>query len=161
MESQEPQQRHTGQGKLYAVRTVAGRELDVALIVESRVESSDLPIYSILVLPRVKGYIILESPAAHYVANAIQGIRYARGVVPGVLRFEDVERLLRPEAIATTLKPGEIVEIVSGPFRGLKAQVVRVDASRNEVVLNVLEAAYQLQITVPGDSVRPVKEESR
>jgi len=144
--------------KLYAVRTVGGRELDIALIIETRAKSENIPIYSVIVLPRVKGYILVEAPAAHLVSNVIQGLRYAKGVVPGVLRYEDVERLIRPELVAMSLKPGEIVEIIAGPFRGMKAQVVRVEPTRNEVVLNVLDASYPLQITVPGDSVRPAKE---
>lgn len=100
----------------------------------------------------------MEAPAAFHVANTIRGIRYAKNVVPGVLDYNDVERLLKPEAVIETLKPGDIVEIISGPFRGMKAQVVRVQAGKNEVVLNVLEVEYPLQITVPGDSVRPARE---
>ncbi len=144
--------------KLYTVRTIAGRELDVALLIESRAKTMEIPIYSVLILPRIRGYVIVETLAAHYVANVIQGMKFVRGIVPGILSYEDVERLLKPEALAATLKPGEIVEIISGPFRGLKAQVVRVDQSRDEVVLNVLDASYQLQITVPSDSIRPVKD---
>jgi transcriptional antiterminator NusG len=149
--------------KLFAVRTVAGRELDVALIMEARARSENLPIRSIIVLPRVKGYIVVEAPAQHYVAMVAHGIRYAKGVVPGVMKFSDIERLLKPEAIVETLKPGEVVEIIAGPFRGMKAEVVRVDVSRNEVVLNLLDASvqYSLQITVPGDSVRPIRGEEK
>ena len=155
------QPRRPPQAKLFGVRTIAGRELDVALLIELRARANNIPIYSITVLPRIKGYVVVESTAAHYVTLVVQGMRYVKGVVPGVLRYEDVERLLKPEAVAATLKPGEIVEIISGPFRGLKAQVIRVDRSRDEVVLNVLEATYQLQITVPSDSIRPVREEQR
>ena len=144
--------------RLFAIRTVAGRELDVALIIEQKAKDEDIPIYSIIVPPRIKGYVIVETPAAFHASNAIQGIRYAKGVVPGILLYEDVERLLKPEAVVETLKPGDIVEIISGPFRGMKAQVVRVVPGKNEVVLNVLEIEYPLQITVPGDSVRPAKE---
>jgi len=149
------------QPKLYTVRTVAGRELDVALLIESRAKVNNAPIYSIVILPKIKGYVIVETPAAHYVTSIVYGMKYVKGVVQGVLSYNDVERLLKPEAVATTLKPGEIVEIISGPFRGLKAQVVRVDQSRDEVVLNVLEATYQLQITVPSDSIRPLREERK
>ncbi len=161
--SQERRREEREDVRLFAVRTVAGRELDVALIMEARARSENLPIKSIIVLPRVKGYVIVEAPAQHYVAMAAHGIRYAKGVVPGVMRFSDIERLLKPEAVVEMLKPGEIVEIVAGPFRGMRAEVVRVDASRNEVVLNLLDASvqYSLQITVPGDSVRPVRGEEK
>jgi transcriptional antiterminator NusG len=149
------------QPRLFAVRTVAGRELDVALIIEQRARDENLPIYAVVVPPQIKGYVIVETPAAFYASLAVQGIRYAKGVVPGVLRYEDVEKLLKPKAIVETLKPGDIVEIVSGPFRGMKGEVVRVNPSRNEVILNVLEVEYPLQITVPGDSVRPSRKEER
>ena len=152
-------ERRAVQPRLYAVRTIAGRELDVALIIERRARDENLPIYAIVVPPQIKGYVIVETPAAFYASLAIQGIRYAKGVVPGVLRYEDVERILKPKAIVETLKPGDIVEIISGPFRGMKGEVVRVNPSRNEVILNVLEVEYPLQITVPGDSVRPSREE--
>jgi transcriptional antiterminator NusG len=147
--------------RLFAVRTVAGRELDVALLIEQRVKDENIPIYAVVVPPQIKGYVIVETPAAFHASNAIQGIRYAKGVVPGVLTYEDVERLLKPEAVVETLKPGDIVEIISGPFRDMKAQVVRVVPGKNEVVLNVLEVEYMLQITVPGDAVRPVKERGK
>ncbi|ABM81423.1 transcription elongation factor Spt5 [Hyperthermus butylicus] len=158
-EARSEEQERRLQPRLYAVRTVAGREIDVALIMEQRARDQNMPIYAIIVPPQIKGYVIVETPAAFYATNAIQGIRYAKGVVPGVLRYEDVERLLKPKAVIETLKPGDIVEIISGPFRGMKGQVVRVSPSKNEVVLNVLEVEYPLQITVPGDSVRPSKEE--
>ncbi len=144
--------------RLFAVRTVAGRELDAALLVAQHAMDEGIPIYAVVVPPRIKGYIIVETPAAFHVANAIQGVKYAKNVVPGVLDYKDVERLLKPEVMVKTLKPGDIVEIISGPFRGMKAQVVRVQPGKNEVVLNVLEVQYPLQITVPGDSVRPARE---
>jgi transcriptional antiterminator NusG len=148
----------TQQPRLFAVRTVAGREIDTALLTAQHAEDEDIPVYAVVVPPRIKSYIIVEAPAAFHVANAIRGIRYAKNVVPGILDYNDVERLLKPEAVIETLKPGDIVEIISGPFRGMKAQVVRVQAGKNEVVLNVLEVEYPLQITVPGDSVRPARE---
>ena len=144
--------------RLFAVRTVAGRELDAALLIAQHALDEDIPIYAIVVPPRIKGYVIVEAPAAFHVANAIQGVRYAKNVVPGVLDYKDVERLLKPEAVVETLKPGDIVEIISGPFRGMRAEVVRVRPGKNEVVLKVLEVEYPLQITVPGDSVRPARE---
>ncbi len=39
----------------------------------------------------------------------------------------------------------------------MQAQVVSYDSSRGEVVLNILESAFPLQVTIPVDQVRPVK----
>jgi len=39
----------------------------------------------------------------------------------------------------------------------VKAQVVSVDRNKNMVMLSILEAAFNVPITVPGDYVKPVK----
>ena len=59
--------------------------------------------------------------------------------------------------IGMGLEEGDIVEIIGGPFRGMKAKILRVEVAKNEVILNILESAYPLQITVPGDYVKLVR----
>ena len=146
------------QPKLFALRTVSGREIDVAVILEDRIKTLETPIYSIIYSPDLKGVVILETPAAFYVSNIAQGLRYTRGLIPGAISYDDIDKVIKPKAIVEMLKPGDIVEIASGPFKGMKAQVIRVHTSKNEVVLNVLEVEYPLQVSVPGDSVRVLKE---
>ena len=55
------------------------------------------------------------------------------------------------------LEIGGIVEIIAGPFKGMQAKVVRVDASKEEVTVEILEAAFTLPITVHADYVRELK----
>ena len=47
--------------------------------------------------------------------------------------------------------------IAKGPFKGMQAKVVRVDTSKEEVTIEILEAAFSLPITVHADYVREVK----
>lgn len=141
----------------YAIRTTARQEVNIALIMEARVESQDLEVYSIIVPPEVRGYVILETPGVHVVYNVIRDLRHVKGQAPGVMSDEEVQRFVSPKPVIETLEPGQEVEIVAGPFKGMKAKVIRIEVPSNEVVLNVLESAYPLQITVPGDYVRPLK----
>ena len=120
-------------------------------------ESQDLEVYSIIVPPEVRGYVILETPGVHVVYNVIRDLRHVKGQAPGVMSDEEVQRFVSPKPVIETLEPGQEVEIVAGPFKGMKAKVIRIEVPSNEVVLNVLESAYPLQITVPGDYVRPLK----
>ena len=148
--------------RFFAIRTTARQEVNVALMIElvtqtRKSQTGREEIYSIIVPPSIKGYIILEAPGLHAVYNVIRGLKHVKGRASGALKWEDVERFVVPKPVIEMIKEGEVVEIVAGPFRGLQARVVSIDRERNEVVLNILEAAYPLQITVPADYVRPTK----
>ena len=51
----------------------------------------------------------------------------------------------------------DIVEIVGGPFKGMRAKITRVDKTKEEVVLELLEATFTLPITVHADYVKVVE----
>lgn len=144
----------------YAIRTTARQELNVALLLETRVKSQSLNIYSIIVPPDVRGYVILEAPGVHVIYAAIRDLRHVKGQAPGIMSEDEIKGIIMPKPTIELLHEGEEVEIIAGPFKGMKATVVRIESSTNEVVLKVLEAAYPLQITVPGDYVRPLKKKT-
>lgn len=141
----------------YAVRTVAGQELNVALLMENKVRNFNLDVKSIIVPPRVKGYVILETPGLHIVYEVIREMKHVKGQAPGKIDDKDIEEILVPKPVILGLSEGDIIEVVGGPFKGMRAKIVRVERAKNEVVLNILESEYPLQITVPGDYVRLVK----
>ncbi len=143
---------------IYAVRVTARQEINVALLMEAKAKAIGLNVFSILVPPGVKGYVMIEAQGIHVVQELIRDMKHIKGQVSGLVRYEEVERILKPAPVIEGLSEGAIVEIIAGPFRGMKAQVVRIDKQRNEVVLNILEASYPLQVTVPADYVRPAKQ---
>jgi len=67
-------------------------------------------------------------------------------------------RYIIRKPIIETLGENDIVEVTGGPFKGMRAKVVRVDPSKEEVTVEILEAAFSLPITVHADYVREVKE---
>lgn len=142
----------------YAVRVTAGQEINVALMIEERIKTNNVKeIYSIIVPPNVKGYVIVEASGPHVVKLVATGIRHVKGVAHGLVQKEDVVKFVSKTVAIPTVKEGDIVEIVSGPFRGMQAEVKRLDSAKNEVVLNILESSFPLQVTVPLDQVKPVK----
>ncbi len=143
----------------YAVRTTAGQEINVALLMEIRANAQGLDVASIIVPPGVRGYVVIEAPGLHVVYSLMRDMKHVKGQAPGVFRTDELERVLKPKSPIEVISAGDMVEIIAGPFRGMKAQVVRVDKAKNEVVLNVLESAFPLQITVPGDHVKPTRRE--
>lgn len=143
--------------RFFIVRTTARQELNAALLIEARTKNVNDGLYSIVIPPDIKGYIILEVKGLHLIYNLIKDIKHVKGRATGSISIEELEKLIITKPVITELKPGDLVEIISGPFKGLKATVVSVNLQRNEVTLNMLESSYKLEATVPGDYVRPVK----
>ncbi len=137
------------------LRTVSGKELNVALVLELRA-SRESGIYGILIPPDVKGYVIVESDGLHSVQRVAKGVKHVRGRVAGSVTYEEVERLVRVRSPLEELGPGDLVEVIAGPFKGLKATVRTVNLSKNEVEVEILEAAFPLRVFLPGDSIKPV-----
>ena len=146
------------QRKYVILRTTAGQELNVALMLESLIRNTGTKgIYSIIIPPRVKGYIIIETEGHHIVHKVAKDIKHVKGQAMGSLSEDEVERLIKVASPLEEFRPGDIVEVVSGPFKGLKAQIINVNVSKRTVTLNILEASFKMEVTLPADDVKPVK----
>ncbi|UCE43399.1 MAG: transcription elongation factor Spt5 [Candidatus Bathyarchaeota archaeon] len=142
---------------IFAVRTTAGQEKNVANLVAAKVRTNSLAINAILVPETLKGYVFLEAEGPHVVDEAIGGIKHVRSRVPGIVGLSEVERYIVAKPIIEELDVGDIVEVVGGPFKGMRAKITRVDQTKEEVVLELLEATFTLPITVHADYVKVVE----
>ncbi len=142
---------------IYAVRTTAGQEKNVANMISIRVETQKLPIKAILVPDTVKGYIFMEAPGPHFVEEAIAGIKHVKSRVPGMVDFSEVVKYIVIKPVIEELGEGDLIEIIGGPFKGMRAKITRVDRTKGEVTLELLEATFTLPITVHADYVKLVE----
>jgi len=147
---------------IYALKTSAGQERNVATLLSRKVPDSGVGICSILVPESLKGYILVESSTKIDMRNPSIKVPHLRGVVEGKsdITFEEVKKFLNPEPIISSIQKGSIVELVSGPFKGERAKVVRIDQSREEVVLELIEAAVPIPVTVKADQIRIIQKEA-
>jgi len=122
---------------------------------KAKVEAS--PVKAILAPDELRGYIIIESPTPHAVDELIRGLRHTRERVQGTISPDEVEHYIETKPVMEGLEEGALVEVVAGPFKGMQARVVRVDPSKEEVTVEILEAAFTLPITVHADYVRELK----
>jgi len=142
---------------VFAVRTTAGQEKNVADMIALRVENTKLPIKAVLVPEMMKGYVFVEAEGPHFVEQAISGIKHVRSRVPGLVTFSEVERYIVVKPIIEELGIDDVVEVVGGPFKGMRAKITRIDKTKEEVTLELLEATFTLPITVHADYVRLVE----
>jgi transcriptional antiterminator NusG len=142
---------------IYAVRTTSGQERTVVDLIASRIALKKLPIVSVLAPDVVKGYIFVESAGPHYVDDLIAGVRHARARTKGVISAEALDRFIVTKPVIEDLQTGDSVEVISGPFRGLKARITDVDKLKEEVTIELLEEGFAtLPITVHADYVKLV-----
>jgi transcriptional antiterminator NusG len=101
--------------------------------------------------------VFVESEGPHFVEQAITGIKHVRSRVPGLVAFPEVERYIVVKPVIEDLNINDIVEVVGGPFKGMRAKITRIDKTKAEVTLELLEATFTLPITVHADYVRLVE----
>ncbi|MEM3458500.1 MAG: transcription elongation factor Spt5 [Candidatus Bathyarchaeia archaeon] len=143
--------------KIFAVKTTTGQEKNVAKLVAAKVEMNKIPIKAILVPEALRGYVFMEAEGPHMVEEAIAGIRHVRSRVPGVVSFAEIERYIVRKPVIEELSENDIVEVTGGPFKGMRAKITRIDKTKAEVTLELLEATFTLPITVHSDYVKLVE----
>jgi len=142
---------------IYAIRTTANKEKNVASKLYDRITRDGYNITAI-VLPGLKGYMLVEGSRGD-IDKAYRGITHARGLVSGGTDVSEIEHFLAPKPAVTALAIEYIVEVTAGPFKGEKAKITRVDKTKNEITIELLEATVPIPITVPAESVRVLEKE--
>jgi len=143
--------------KIFAIKTTTGQERNVAKLISARIDMNKIPIKAILVPETLRGYVFVEAEGPHFVEEAVAGIRHVRSRVPGVVSFSEIERYIVRKPIIEELSENDIVEITGGPFKGMRAKITRIDKTKAEVTLELLEATFTLPITVHADYVKLVE----
>ncbi len=143
--------------KIFAVRTTTGQERNVAKLVTAKIEMKKIPVRAILVPETLRGYLFIEADGPHFVEEAITGIKHVRSRVPGLVSFSEVETYIIRKPIIEELSENDIVEVIGGPFKGMRAKITRIDMTKEDVTLELLEATFTLPITVHSDYVKLVE----
>ena len=145
------------QPKIFAVKTTTGQERNVARLVAAKVEMNKIPVKAILVPEALRGYVFIEARGPHLVEEAITGVKHVRSRIPGIVSFAEIERYIVKRPIIEELSENDIVEVTGGPFKGMRAKITRIDKTKAEVTLELLEATFTLPITVNSDYVKLVE----
>lgn len=149
-------QTESSDSKFFAIRTTGGQENIVANMVQNRVNSKRIGIYSIMILDNFKGYILVEAPDSNIAYEALAGVRHVRGQIRGELPFKDVEGYLVKKPVVSELNVDDTVEIIGGPFKAMKAKITRVDYEKQEATVVLLDSPYQIPVTVDANYLKKV-----
>ncbi len=145
---------------IFTVRTTVGQESLVVDILASKIKKEDLNIYSFSVIPGLKGYILIEADNEMTVRRGISNTPHVKGkgIVGGEVKIDELSSLLEAKPLMKSIKPDMIVELVAGPFKGEKAKILRVNDTKEEVTVELLEAAVRIPVTIKAEHIRIIKE---
>lgn len=141
---------------IFPIRTTVGQEQMVVDILGAKIAKETLNIYSIAVVPGIKGYILLEADNEITVRRGITDTPHIKGsgIVKGAVDINQLSSLLESKPLMKTLVEGMTIEIISGPFKGEKAKITRVNAAKEEVTVELLEAAMKIPVTIKAENVK-------
>ena len=145
-----------GNSHLFAVKTTGGQEKIVMRLLEARIKMEKINIQSAVLLSDFKGYVVIEAQDPSAMFDAIQGIRHVRGHLRGELTYDDIEKYLIKKSTVSELAVENTVEIIGGPFKGMKATITRLDQEKEEATVVLLDATYQLPVTVDANYLKLV-----
>jgi transcriptional antiterminator NusG len=145
---------------IFALRTTANREDQVMDFITSNVQKRGLGIYSVIRPHGMRGYIFLEAASKMDAEAAVHNIPYARGVLPKEIEYKELEHMIEPVKRELTIKKNDIVEIISGPFKRETAKITRIDEQKEEVVVELVEAAVPIPITLKIDAVKVIRRDT-
>ncbi|MFH0961729.1 MAG: transcription elongation factor Spt5 [archaeon] len=147
---------------IYAVRTTVGREegvlekLDLVLAKQTMTNKT-YGIKAVLLPKELKGYVLVEADSVGDIEEALSGINHVRGIVRHLVRIDEIKHFLETRPANVEIEKGDLVEVVSGAFKGEKAKTTRVDVGKREVTIEFVEAAVAIPVTVPLEAVRVIQ----
>ncbi len=145
---------------IFAVRTTANREDRVLDFISSNALKKKLEVYSVIRPHGMRGYIFIEATSKEEAQQAALNIPYARGILAQPVKWSEIEHMIKQVKYEANIQKNDIVEIISGPFKRESAKVTRIDKVKEEVVVELLESAVIIPITVKMDAVKVIRRET-
>ncbi|MCP3684214.1 MAG: transcription elongation factor Spt5 [bacterium] len=147
---------------IFALRTTANREDQVMDFVTSNASrKKELEVYAVMRPHGMRGYIFIEALNRIDAEQAAFKVPYARGILPKEIAYNEIEHMLEPaKKIEMDVRKSDVVEIISGPFKREQAKISRIDKSKEELVVELLEAAVPIPITLKLDAVKVIRRDS-
>ncbi|MFH1588063.1 MAG: transcription elongation factor Spt5 [Candidatus Diapherotrites archaeon] len=145
---------------IFTIRSTVGQESLVVDIIKHKVRKEGLNVYSFCVIPGLKGYFLIEADNEMTVRRAIQDAMHVkgRGIVGGEVKIDELDKLLESKPLMKSIKVDQKVELISGPFKGERAKVIRVNDMKEEVTVELMEAAVKIPVTIRAENIRIIKE---
>jgi transcriptional antiterminator NusG len=140
---------------IHTIRVTSGQEKIIAEILMKKSRAEKLDVYSIVHVENVKGYLFVEANDENTLVKLIQKVKHVKGFLKRAVTVQEIENLVKAEKQPTLIiEPGDTVEMSSGPFKGERAKVIKLDEAKDEITVELVEVAVPIPVTVKSKMVR-------
>lgn len=140
---------------IFTIRVTTGQERIVSEMLLKKARAEKLNIYSIVSLENIKGYLFVEATDENTVVKLIQRVKHVKGILRRPITTAEIENLIKTtKQQVVTLEIGDTVEMISGPFKGEKAKITKIDEAKDEVTVELIEIAVPIPVTVKTKTIR-------
>lgn len=113
-----------------------------------------IPVHALAVMDDLRGYIMVEADDEVSVRQAAMRIPHIKGVLHKTMGMDELKDLVEAKPVAFSFNKGDIVELVSGPFKGERARVIKMDEVKEEITVELTEVAVPIPVTIKMGTAR-------
>ncbi len=142
---------------IFIIKVTTNKEERAVDMITERAEKKNLNVYSVSRPHGIRGYIFLEAEDRESAEEAAFNLPYVKGIIGKTISYDEIKNMIEPSVSTISIQDGDIVEIISEPFKKEKAKVLRIDKQKNEVVVSLLGAIVPLPVTIKLDNVKVIR----
>jgi transcriptional antiterminator NusG len=140
---------------IHTIRVTSGQEKIIAEILMKKGRAEKLEIHSIVHVETVKGYLFVETVDENTLVKLIQKVKHVKGFLKKAVTIDEIETLIKAEKQPSMIiERGDMVEMSSGPFKGERARVLKIDEAKDEITVELVEVAVPIPVTVKSKMVK-------
>ena len=140
---------------ILTIRVTSGQEKMLSEILTKKARAEKLDVYSVVHVENVKGYLFVEAPDENTLAKLIQRVKHVKGFLKKPVSLEEIKELIKAsKKPALTVEVGDLIEMSSGPFKGERAKVLKIDDAKDEITVELMEVAVPIPVTVKSKMVK-------
>lgn len=155
------------------LKTQMDHEKDVVMSLFAKADQGEKDVYAILSPVKLRGYVFVEGMNTDRLQEKTRNVKKARSFVdvkdgsvsrdahvPAETTLDEISAYLVPVSPVIGIEEGDTVELVNGPFKGERARVQKIDQTKEEITVELIDAMVPIPVTVKADSVRVIEKEN-
>ena len=143
------------------VRVTSSQEKITADILENKVLKGNLPIYALILPTGMRGYLVIEAESENACRELIMNEPHVKGMLSQALSEADLNKMLEVKQSAQEIGINDIIEFLSGPFKGYKAKVIKVDSAKDDITVELMDVAVPIPVTTRSNVARVIEKAAK
>jgi transcriptional antiterminator NusG len=141
----------------FIVRVTASQEKITADVLQNKISKNNNDIYSLVMPYGMRGYLIIEGASEIAVRDLILNEPHVKGMLPKPLEEAELDKMLAARQTAQEISVNDVVEFFTGPFKGYKAKVIKIDSSKDEITVELMEVAVPIPVTTKANMAKIIQ----